>query len=177
MGLFSRNKPSEPPKVVRPIVVQPADLLGFSSRLETVERAVGGPDAPLRGAVQALSESVGGVDPWRIFELGLQPDETKRPWRWFAQACELANRQGEYGISPRVFMFMHWWQSMKGKLTINDYADMWLDPVPSDADQGILQATAEAIGHLPDDHRIAPAAQEVITVGQIRAAVQAAVAA
>lgn len=177
MGFFSRDKPSAPPKVVRPVVVQPADLPGFSVRLEAVERTLGGTDAAIRGSIRALSESVGGVDPWQIFELGLQPEETKRPWRWFAKASELGNEQAEYGLAPRVFVFTVWWKSMKPKMTINDYADMWLDPIPADADQAISKAAAEAISHLPDDHVVAQTATEVLTVGQIRGWVQAAVAA
>jgi hypothetical protein len=167
----------EEPKVVRPIVVQPADLPGFSARLEAVVRATYGPDAAIRGAVQSLSESVGGVDPWRLLQLGLHPEETKRPWRWFAQACELANEQAEYGIPPRVFVFTFWFKNLQKKMTINDFADMWLDPIPPDAYHAILKATAEAISHLADDHPVAQTANEVLTAGQIRATVEAAIVA
>lgn len=174
MGLFSRDKPSAPPKVVRPIVVQPADLPGFSSRLEAVERAMGGPDAPLRGAIRALSESVGGMDLSTVVGLGLDSEEFKRPWRWFARACELANAQGEYEIAPRVFLFTGWWKNLEGELTFGDYTDILLEPVPPDADRAISLAAAEAIGHLPDDRMLVENASSLVNVGGIRAAVQTA---
>jgi hypothetical protein len=63
MGFFSRNQPRESPPVVRPVVVQPSDLAGFSARLATVEQAVAeGATGRVYEAIRALSESVGGVD-------------------------------------------------------------------------------------------------------------------
>jgi hypothetical protein len=171
MGFFSRDKPSELPKVVRPIVVQPADLPGFSARLEAVVRVLyGADDAAIRGAVRSLSESVGGVDPWRLLEVGLHPDETKRPWRWFAQACELANELGEYAIAPHVFVLTFWWKPRQPKMTINDFADMWLDPLPPDADRAISKATSEALSHFTDDQTVVQTANEALTAGQLRKA-------
>jgi hypothetical protein len=176
MGLFgsSKPKPSASGKSLRPVVVQPADLAEFSVRLEAIERAIGTTDATVRASIRALSESVGGVDPWRLLQLGLDPEETKRPWRWFAQACELANAEGDFSLAPRVFNFMFWWQGMQPHMTIDDYGDMWMDPIPPDAAQAISRAAADAIRQLPDDHQVAPAAGEVLTIGQIRGAVEAA---
>ena len=171
MGFFSRDKPSAPPKVERPIVVQPADLPGFSARLEALVRALYGPsDAPIRAAVQALSASVGGTDPWSI---GFEQGDSTRLWRWSAQACELANEQGEYGIPPRMFVFTVWWKALQPKMTINDFADMWLDPLPPDAEQAIVKAVAEAISHFADDDVVAQTANEAITAGQIHRLAQA----
>jgi hypothetical protein len=52
---------------------------------------------------------------------------------------------------------------------------MWLDPIPSDAEQAIWQATAEAISHLPDDYTVAQTANEAITAAMVRRTVEAAV--
>jgi hypothetical protein len=173
MGFFSRDKPSQAPKVERPIVVQPADLAGFSAGLEALMRVLYGPsDAAIRGAIRALSESVGGSDPWSV---GFQPGDSTRLWRWSAQACPLANEQGEYGLAPRVSIFTLWWKMTSPKMTINDFADMWLDPIPPDAEQAIWQATAEAISHLADDYTVAQTANEVITAGMVRRTVEASI--
>lgn len=173
--MFRAGKRSERrAKILRPVVVQPGDLAEFSGRLAAVERSVGTTDAAVRASIRALSESVGGVDPWRLLQMGLDPEETKRPWRWFARACELANTEGDFSLAPRVFNFMFWWKGMQSHMTINDFGDMWMDPIPPDADQAISRATVDAIRHLPDDHEIAPAAHEVLTIGQIRAVVEAA---
>ena len=103
-------------------------------------------------------------------------DEVKRPWRWFARACEVANDQGDYELTLRVFMFTAWFKHMQPKMTINDFAEMWLDPIPPDAYQAILKATAEAIFHFADDDAVAQTANEVITAGQMQRVVQAATA-
>jgi hypothetical protein len=126
MGFFKSKPASPPPAVVRPIVVQPADLPGFSARLDAVLRVLYGPsDAPIRAAVRALSESVGGFDPFgkeaaRFMSQAGQAigEETKRPWRWFARASELANEQGDYGLAPRVSILTLWWKMMSPKMTI-----------------------------------------------------------
>jgi hypothetical protein len=174
MGFFSRDKPSAPPKVERPIVVQPADLPGFSERLEAVVRVLyGANDAAIRGAVRALSESVGGSDPWSI---GFEQGDSTRLWRWSAQACELANEQREYGLAPHVFVLTFWWKPRQSKMTINDFADMWLDPLPPDVDRAILKATSEALSHFTDDQAVAQTANEALTAGQLRNGVQAAIA-
>lgn len=133
----------------------------------------GANDAAIRGAIRALSESVGGSDPWSIdFEQG----DSTRLWRWSAQACELANEQGEYGLAPHVFVLTFWWKPRQSKMTINDFADMWLDPLPPDADRAILQATSEALSHFTDDQTVAQTANEALTAGQLRNAVHAAIA-
>jgi hypothetical protein len=174
MGFFSRDKPSAPPKVERPIVVQPADLPGFSERLEAVVRVLyGANDAAIRGAVRALSESVGGSDPWSI---GFEQGDSTRLWRWSAQACELANEQGEYGLAPHVFVLTFWWKPRQSKMTINDFADMWLDPLPPDVDRAILKATSEALSHFTDDQAVAQTANGALTAGQLRNGVQAVIA-
>lgn len=174
MGLFSRGKPSEPPKAERPIVVQPADLPGFSARLEATVRVLyGADDAAIRGAIRGLSESVGGSDPWSIsFEQG----DSTRLWRWSAQACELANEQGEYRIAPLVFVLTFWWKPRQSKMTTNDFADMWLDPLPPDVDQAILKTTAEALSHFTENQTVAQTANERLTAGQLRRGMQAAIA-
>jgi hypothetical protein len=174
MGFFSRDKPSAPPKVERPIVVQPSDLPGFSERLEAVVRVLyGANDAAIRGAVRALSESVGGSDPWSV---GFEQGDSTRLWLWSAQACELANEQGEYGLAPHVFVLTFWWKPRQSKMTLNDFADMWLDPLPPDVDRAILKATSEALSHFTDDQPVAQTANEALTAGQLRNGVQAAIA-
>lgn len=173
MGFFSRDKPSPPPKVERPIVVQPADLPEFSARLEAVVRLLYGTnDAAIRGAIRALSASVGGSDPWSI---GFEQGDSTRLWRWAAQACHLANEQGEYGLAPHVFVLTFWWKPRQSKMTINDFADMWLDPLPPDVDRAILDATSEALSHFPDDRAVAQTANEALTAGQLRKVVQGAI--
>jgi hypothetical protein len=173
MGFFSRNKASEPAKVVRPIVVQPSDLPEFSVRLEAVERSFGTTDAAIRASILALTESIGALDAMDMLRRGLDPqEETKRPWRWFAKACGLANECGDYNIAPRVFLFTGWWKGTQPHMTLADYLDMRLDPVPSDAEQTIAVATSAAISQLDDDHVIAEISDHVYTVGQIRERVQ-----
>jgi len=175
MGFFNRNKPTEAVKIQRPIVVQPADLGGFDARLEAVLRVLyGTSDAAIRGAIRSLSESVGGSDPWSV---GFQQGDSTRLWRWSAQACALANEQGEYGLAPRVSIVTLWWKMTSPKMTINDFADMWLDPIPADAEQAIWQATAEAISHLADDYTVAQTANEMITAGMVRRNVEATISA
>lgn len=176
MGFLSRDKPVAPPAVVRPVVVQPADLAGFSARLEAVERALGSSDAAIRGSVRALSQSVGGFDPFGKEALRIMAqagggikDEIQRPWRWFAKASELANELGDYTLAPRVFIFARLWKDMQPNMSIGDYTDMWLDPIPEDADRAISIAAAEALGHLSDDHVVAQTAVEIVTIGQVRA--------
>ena len=61
-------------------------------------------------------------------------------------------------------------------MTINDFADMWLDPLPPDADRAILKATSEALYHFTDDQAVAQTANEALTAGQLRNGVQAAIA-
>jgi hypothetical protein len=161
--------------VVRPIVVQPADLPRFSARLEAVLSAMGSSDAAIRGAIQVLAESVSGFDPFgneaqRVMSQAGQgiKEEINRPWRWFAKACEVANEQGDYELPPRVFMLTAWFKNMQPKLTMADFADMRLDRVPEDAHQAISRTAAEALAHLSDDHTVAQTAAEVVTVGQLR---------
>jgi len=171
MGFFSRDKPSAPPKVERPIVVQPADLPGFAARLEAVVRVLyGGDDAAIRVAVRSLSEGAGGTDPW---SLGFEQGDSTRLWRWSAQACALANERSEYGLAPPVFVFAFWWKRRQSTMTVNDYADMWLDPLPPDVDRAISQATSEALSHFADDQVVAQTANEALTAGKLRSAVQA----
>lgn len=176
MGLFSKSKKTSTPPAPQPVNVGPGDLPEFAARLAAVERAMGGPDAPLRAAVRSLAEGAGGFDPWRVFELGLKPDDIKRPWRWFERACEVANAQGDHTLAPRMFVFLSYWLGLEGKATINDYADMYLDPAPPQIARAIARAAAEALGHLPGGQDVIPAARETLTVDQIRPAAQAAAA-
>jgi len=104
-------------------------------------------------------------------------DEVKRPWRWFARACEVANDQGDYELTLRVFMFTAWFKHMQPKMTINDFAETRLDGVPEDAHEAISRAAAEALTHLPDDRGVAQTATEVVTVGNLRGLVEAALVA
>jgi hypothetical protein len=176
VGLFSRSTPTDTPSATRPIAVALTDLSDFSSRLAAVEQGVGGPDAPLREAIQALSESAGGVNPRDLMKFDDPVREIDRPWRWFAKACEVANEHGDHDLAPRVFLFTLWWKSMEGKLGVADYQDMWLDQVRPDAYQAISQAAAHAIAQLPDDYKVLQTPRgEVFTAGSLRSTVQTAI--
>lgn len=183
MGFFSRNKPvSLPPAVVRPVVVQSADLPGFSARLDVALRGMGGPYTQMAMAIQALSESVGGFqtlsqEGMRILqESGRESllKESQRPWHWFAQACELANEQGDHQLPLRVFMFAAWHKNLQHTLTQADFHEMWLEPSPPKAYRTISHEAAEAIAHFPDDQLVAQTATEVVSVGMLRPVLEAA---
>lgn len=178
MGPFSRHKtsrpePSKPLPSLRPIDVQPDDLPAFADRTKAVASALyGTDDQAIRGQIQTLSASVGGVDPWHPTILDMHPEETKRPWHWFAQACEVANEHGEYGIAPHVFTLLFWWKPRQSHMTIADFGDMWLEPVPLEAERRILEATAIALTHFPEDHVVVRTAGEALTAGQLSNGVQ-----
>jgi hypothetical protein len=178
MGFFNRNKPASPPaKAVRPIIVQPADLPGFSKRLDAVMSAMGGRSDSMYDAIQVLGESVGGFDPFGKEALRLMSQnhdmgqETTRPWRWFARASELANELDDYSIAPRVWVFAAWFKGMQPKLGLRDFADLRMDGIPNDVFNSIAAAADEALARLPDDYVVADTAAEVLIAGYVRGTV------
>lgn len=178
MGLFSRDKTSRPEpersdRQLRLIDVQPGALPAFTARVRALTGVLYGPDGlAIRGQIQALSESVGGIDPWSPEVLRLHPQETKRPWHWFAQACEVANGQADYAVAPHVFAFLFWWTPRQSQMSMADFGDFWLDPVPPEAARRILEATADALIHFTDDQVVVQTAGEALTAAQLRGAVE-----
>jgi hypothetical protein len=178
MGFLNRNKPATPPaKAVRPVIVQPADLPGFSKRLDAVMNAMGGRSDPMYEAIGVLAESVGGFD--ALSKEGLQlmsqnhdmVQETTRPWRWFARASELANELGDYSIAPRVWVFAFWFKGIEPNLNIQASRDLRMDGVPTDAFNAIATAADEALAQLPDEYIVANTAAEVLSAAYVRGSV------
>ena len=141
------------------------DLARAGSLLAAIEEALGGPDAPLRASVRAFSQAAGGTDPWLASSLDA---DLNRPWVWLAGVCEIAEPSGDLAIAPRAFLFANWWAGLGPQLTINDYGDMWLQPLKP-AERGVITTCALiALNKLPGSHLVLATGRQMLDAGAVR---------
>lgn len=168
MGLFGKKERHAASPTLRPIDIGPGDVALAKDLLRSIEEKIGGEDVGIRRSIHDFSRAVGGVDSTTIMQRGMAPEETRRPWRWLARTCEVAEEQGDTDLAPRAFQFCRWWVGLHGSLTINDYMDMCLDPAPLDARATITTSALTALDQRPGNDFVLVTSRQMRDAGTVR---------
>jgi len=170
VGFLSRDKTGATAVPLRPIEISDATLVEAAQRLTAFESAVGTSDAPVRAAVRALAETAGAMDIQVLMQRGLSPEEAKRPWHWLVKVASHARDQGDDVLPARILLFTTWWSSMEPGMTVGDYMDMLLDPIPSELRALLNSMGLDSLRRLPPETVIAPTNAGAPNAGQLLAA-------
>ena len=171
MGLFDRkSKATQAPVPELTPTLTAADLANATRLLDRWDAATGNSNAiwdcvdefwrlgGFRGSEAVIMETGPGG---KSVE-----DVLNRPWRWWAEAAALANAQGEYWLTARLFMFVYYMM-----VNIIPSADLGLrlETGISEPKQGTYERIAgsavEALAQLPDERIVARAGTETVIVG------------
>lgn len=111
MGLFDRkSKAAAAAAPELPPTLSYTDLTAASQLMDRFDAAMGNSNAMwacldafaalggFRGTQSALSEVIDGKQ---------AEDVLNRPWRWWAEAAQLAGASGEDALAGRIFLFAH----------------------------------------------------------------------
>ena len=171
MGLFDRkSKATQVPVPELPPTLSAADLANATRLLDRWDASTGNSDA-IWECVDEFWRLGGFRSAQRvIMETGPNgksvDDVLNRPWRWWAEAAALANAQGEYWLTARIFMFAYF--IMVNVVPKADLA-LQLDTGITSPKQGtyerIAASAVQALAQLPEDRIVARAGTDKVIVG------------
>lgn len=157
MGLFDRKSrgaaAAAPPEL--PPTLSYTDLMAASQLMDRWDAAMGNSDA-MWDCVDAFARLGGfhGLEALlREGEAGKQTgDVLNRPWRWWAEAANLANASGEYALAGRIFLFTYLFVGqLLPKLNASTQLDAGLGNPGQGTYESIARSAVDSLGYLPPD--------------------------
>ena len=171
MGLFDRkSKAVQVPVPELPPTLSATDLASAAQLLDRWQAAAGNSDAiwdcvdefwrlgGFRGAQRVIMET--GPNGKSV------DDVLNRPWRWWAEAAALANAQGEYWLTARIFMFAYFIMvNVVPKADLALQLDTGITPPKQGTYERIAASAVQALAQLPEDQIVARAGTDTVIVG------------
>jgi hypothetical protein len=154
MGLFDRKSKETPGSVVPkpPPTLSAADLIAASQLMDRWDAAMGNSDA-MWACIEAFAR-VGGFRSSEAtlqagYEMGDSYAAVNQPWRWWAEAARLANAQGEYALTGRIFLFTtHFTRQIAPKMDWVTQAEVGLSSPSGGTYQDIARNAIDSLSHL-----------------------------
>lgn len=150
-----RNSSGDVPQAEPPPEVSEADLGDASRLMDLWDASLGNSDAvwnciesiARRGGFQGGEATLREIVDGRTVE-----DVTNRPWRWWAQACRLANATGNDILAGRIFLFAYLFLTqMADKMRAVDMMETGLGQPTDDSYQEIAGYAAASLARLSPD--------------------------
>ncbi len=157
MARFGRKRKSsgDGPPAEPPPEVSEADLAAASRLMDRWDASLGDSDA-VWNCIESIARQggfQGGEATLREIVDGRSvEDVTNRPWRWWAQACGLANATGNDILAGRIFLFAYLFLTqMVGKMRAVDMMETGLGQPTDNSYQEIAGYAVASLARLSPD--------------------------